>query len=784
MQNLNDTHGFVKDTINKFYHKLWEIGLHGDEIYPILLALYTVKSQNDSQQDVIKRELSNCIPQASYIFSLDQSLDHNHYFAEVCETLRSINYNDFMSVYVSSVDEIVNQLMNVYIEYGKINQPHSITSLVGELIRLKDISSVYHPFANLAIVPMALRNISFYSQEANKKLHAVGMVLLDAHGFDTSNFVAQSPIDFWNPTKADCVISMPLFSASLLPHEDEMIPFHKQEMTVHSNFLHSEERYAFCLVSNAFCYEGKQFAVSLRKKIIDSNYLEMVISLPAGMVYNTGVATSLVILSKDRKVNDPVRFIDARKLFLSKNRKEKELDIQSVLSLVQNPEQDNCAFVQVDKIRDYDYIWDAGLYITRKNEVIPDGYQVVEFHEIAEPIRLNRTNNETKGHYVTIGQLSKEVVNFERTPSSFELSENINNALKLEEPALLLSRIGALKPTYCLASVENPVFVNYPNVKAFRIIADWVNPSYLCLELSKHTDIAVGATIPHINLDQVLKLRIAFPSIRTQRSYEEQGRLYNEFVYSTKLAKAREAGLQVVIDKMKSEYMIEVRNRKHDMKTPMVQLRNTLKLMSFLSETLPDDASQKLEEYILRQKTALDTLSDIVRHLADEEVFSEAEIVDIDEILSGFVVKERNYIIAYDKDVVALKEANVQKPLVKIGRSDFTRLVNNIVGNAIEHGFVEKDANYELIINLFVEGDRFVIEFRNNGKPIPKELDKERYGMRGVKGKDSKGTGLGGHIIKSIVQHYGGDYDISSIEKSGIIYTEVFVELPIYRDYE
>ena len=157
IQKLNEIHDFVRDTLNRYYHKLWGIGYHGNEIYFILLALYTVKSKNDSQQDTIKKELSDCIANTLTFFDFDPSdpfghgIHPSHYFDEVCKDLRSINYDDFLSVYTSIVDEFVDQLMIVYNEYGKINHPRSIISLVDELVRLKNVSSAYQPFANIAM---------------------------------------------------------------------------------------------------------------------------------------------------------------------------------------------------------------------------------------------------------------------------------------------------------------------------------------------------------------------------------------------------------------------------------------------------------------------------------------------------------------------------------------------------------------------------------------------------------------------------------------------------------
>lgn len=290
----------------------------------------------------------------------------------------------------------------------------------------------------------------------------------------------------------------------------------------------------------------------------------------------------------------------------------------------------------------------------------------------------------------------------------------------------------------------------------------------------------MGGVIPRIPRATLLKIRVAFPSIDRQRSLEEQNNLYKEAFEGLKLAKVKEMGLQEIIDKMKAEYMLEVRNRKHDMKTPMVQLRSTLKLLSLFSEELPKEESAKLNVYIQRQKAALDALSEIVQHLADENKFAEPEILNVDEILSGLISNESYYSIKYWKDDISFEEAGITTPYVNMGRSDFLRLVNNIIGNAIDHGFTDKSGHYAINIYTYIEDGSLRISFQNDGEPLPQEIDKERYGMRLVKGKESKGQGTGGYVVKSIVEHYGGDYDVY-VEKldDGAELTFVDVKLPI-----
>ena len=71
----------------------------------------------------------------------------------------------------------------------------------------------------------------------------------------------------------------------------------------------------------------------------------------------------------------------------------------------------------------------------------------------------------------------------------------------------------------------------------------------------------------------------------------------------------------------------------------------------------------------------------------------------------------------------------------------------------------------------------FQIDFINNGTPLPMGVDKKRFGIRGEKAGITGGTGKGGYIVKSIAEHYKGDYDIFTDEEN----TVVRIFLPIAK---
>ena len=108
---------------------------------------------------------------------------------------------------------------------------------------------------------------------------------------------------------------------------------------------------------------------------------------------------------------------------------------------------------------------------------------------------------------------------------------------------------------------------------------------------------------------------------------------------------------------------------------------------------------------------------------------------------------------------------------IKIAKVHFERIVNNIKENAKKHGYVDKSKNYrlEIRLSLTINGDMFQIDFVNNGEPLPKGINKEYYGMLGMKAGPYGNTGIGGNVIKILTQRYNGDYDIFMDNDSTVI---------------
>ncbi|MBR1410493.1 MAG: N-6 DNA methylase [Prevotella sp.] len=232
------------------------------------------------------------------------------------------------------------------------------------------------------------------------------------------------------------------------------------------------------------------------------------------------------------------------------------------------------------------------------------------------------------------------------------------------------------------------------------------------------------------------------------------------------------------VEAMKTEYINEVRMRKHDMGQKVFDLINTEDLMRYYVENrdTESDLWPQIEEQLNHLRNTIHELSEMLDHLSQEEHFGSPELINLDEYLgnlqhsnnvNGFTLSyhlDRNNIIEFQENKERKNERSViVHPTVWIAKNDIHRVVGNIVSNAQKHGFIDDtraDYKLEICLSFNTEKGMYQIDFRNNGQPLPEGLNKMRYGIKGEKAGITAGTGIGGNVIKSIVEHYNGDYDV------------------------
>ena len=691
--------------------------------------------------------------------------------------------------------------------FGEFLQPKEMTRLVASLIS-PSCNTIFNPFAGcLSYATEIAHYTHFDAIEISQDIWELGVfraALSDRNDFIS---ITNGNVSNWPSKKYDAIVSTPPLRirmdmpASIFNRTEfsETIVLRRFESSTSEN----GELFTYVPLSVLVSHSEKD----LRHELTSKGFVDTIITLPSGIMPHTNISMALVILRKTHTVDMPIRMVNAGSLFTEVGRR-RVLDVEAVLSALDEPSMSSK--VSISEIESNQWSWNVNAYRESVERQYPEGYVQKKLGTIVESPVLERNFDDSKGNVVKISDLSDSPYDFLKSPADFPVGDNLRNTVKCSEPVLLLSLVRALKPTFCEASKENPIFVS-KNIAVFKLSDPGIDTGYLCCELSDANLIPTGAFIPNFTRSSILLMNLYFPP-----TIEEQKKLFQARKKEAKLSQAKELGLQEVIDSMKAEYINIIRTRKHDMRPYVRELGSVERIMRHYVSQKEDmeDFTEKMTSLLDQYHIALNKLSELIDIFSEEERFGKPEAFNVDKFLYDLEIHNdeevSGYDLKYDCDDNALQEYglpvhkywsidfsskdnrvsylkekgdDIVPLIIDIAPLDFERMVRNIIENARTHGFTNpKRDDYFIGIDLTINAERnmFQIDFSNNGTPLPKGMDKNRYGLLGEKAGITGGSGRGGYVVKSIVEHYHGDYDIFMDGER----TVVRILLPISKQYD
>ena len=696
-------------------------------------------------------------------------------FISLSDTWYAENSSSAFDMMVESIYERLG------VHFPETTQPKELTELVGRLLDA-DYGLLYNPYAGICSYSQIVRpNVRYYGQEKSFS-YFIGKLKCLILGINDFEIMYDDSLKNWLGDYGcfgfDYIVSTPPFGRKL---DETVSRWHNMSLDFLVNSMRDARRKSIGVYPVSLCSAG--YSRSVIKDVLAHDILDTVVLLPKSIFHQTAIQTAIIVVNKEKTYRGFVRFIDASECF-NKDGRKNVLDFETISTLLDSDSDNRVKMVSNDEIIDKDCSINPKLYTQLQEVAFPEGYEIVDFRDILEQCPTQKQYYAEDGYIAKIPQLSTDSFDCERKVEDFEYFISVDNVVKVEEPVILISRIREAKPTYCIASPEKPLFV-HSNVIPFRIKKDceWVEPHYLCLELSNRIkNISFGAIIPSLSINRLVNVQLALPS----RSFDEQKRIFDAAVDQYKLSKAKEMGLQEVIEKLKSDHMNEVRARRHDM-SPHIGVLDMIecKLRQYVGQIdMGEDMSKKMIRALDYYRTALDELKKIVDVLSQENEFGKSEVIDLNVYFQGRLNNTSGYAIEYTCDSYVVEEELIETPwLVNVDSRYFARVVNNIIVNAEKHGFVDSERkDYKLDIRLGLNDDRtmYQIDFANNGKSLPAGFDKRLYGIRGEKAGRTAGSGIGGHIVKSFVENYNGNYDLFMDNNEVVIR----ILLPIFRKGE
>jgi signal transduction histidine kinase len=226
------------------------------------------------------------------------------------------------------------------------------------------------------------------------------------------------------------------------------------------------------------------------------------------------------------------------------------------------------------------------------------------------------------------------------------------------------------------------------------------------------------------------------------------------------------------LDRLKSEM---VRMTSHDLKNPLQAAMANLDLLEDALDGYHDDdveySIQSIGKQLGRMHRIISGVLDVERIRTGKRA---TKLCQPDMILANAVSDLR--LLAQDKNIDLRLHTDPDLPSFYGDAGQIERALSNLIENAIK--FTSGGGQVETC--AYTRGDKVVFEVRDNGIGIPVD-DQERVfdsffraNQRGA--EHITGTGLGLHLVKTVVENHAGEVWLESESEIG---TTFFVSIPV-----
>jgi len=286
-----------------------------------------------------------------------------------------------------------------------------------------------------------------------------------------------------------------------------------------------------------------------------------------------------------------------------------------------------------------------------------------------------------------------------------------------------------------------------------------------------------GMIIPFISERYLLEIEILVP-----QTLDTQKVLFENDKYNYSLSKAKEYGLEKLLQKQKNDYLEEIRIKKHNLAQYLAEFNSSVSVLSKYvnskglgSEVISKKSNTTLSSHISRLSFSIDAMNRKLELLTKSSNFGEAENVDINKFLKR-IKGTNDYSVEYTFDT---EFSQSKVAYTYINKEDLNEVIQQIISNAVKHGFVKNNVDNIIRFNLTfdIDSDMYVIEISNNGKPMPKGMNSKRYGIKGEVAGITGNEGIGGYRVKSIIEHFKGIYSVEN-DVNSLFPVQITIKLP------
>lgn len=271
-------------------------------------------------------------------------VQRNKKLFQLLETIGGLSLGSFEDSSIDMFGDAYQYLMGLYAadagkSGGEYFTPQEVSNLLARLTVAgkTQVNKVYDPACGSGSLLLQFSKvlgkenvrIGFYGQELNRTTYNLARINMFLHDINFSKFSIEHGDTLLDPKHYDeepfqAIVSNPPYSTRWIGADDPTLindprfapagvlaPKTKADLAFVMHILHwlATDGTAAIVEFPGVLYRGGA-EKKIRQYLVDNNYIDAVIQLPADLFYGTSIATCILVLKKSKVTND-VLFIDA-----------------------------------------------------------------------------------------------------------------------------------------------------------------------------------------------------------------------------------------------------------------------------------------------------------------------------------------------------------------------------------------------------------------------------------------------------------------------------------------
>lgn len=342
----------------------------------------------------------------------------NQQLVKLLEAIGDLRLGDYADNTIDAFGDAYEYLMSMYASSagksgGEFFTPQEVSELLAEITTVgkKEVNKVYDPCCGSGSLLLKFAKVlgkenvrqGFYGQEINLTTYNLCRINMFLHDINYNHFdIAYGDTltdpQHWDDEPFDAIVSNPPYSINwegdanpILINDPRfspagvLAPKSKADLafTMHMLSWLSTSGTAAIVEFPGVLYRGGAEA-KIRKYLVDNNYVDSIIQLPADLFFGTTIATCIVVLKKSKKDNKTL-FIDASEELVRGGNKNKLSDDnrKRILDAFVNRKNEEyfAKLVENKFISENDYSLAVSSYVIAK-----DNREVVDIKELNKEI--------------------------------------------------------------------------------------------------------------------------------------------------------------------------------------------------------------------------------------------------------------------------------------------------------------------------------------------------------------------------------------------------------------